>query len=238
MEQKIDTAPAVVPEDAIPVSKQIVTLQQHILYAAAQAQRTKRWGRFKLDERYRVQNVLQHLFEQVRLTEVALFIEAQFGSGEPLNMASLIIAAGIHDLGEEGEPNHNGEGHFDVPWTEKLGDKKAYYDELERKRFRHWLSQLPLEEPYKSAVVSAYQTLYEIQYENTREGRFFNALERIGYVMHMFEELEAGHQKYASDLPLHHDELDCYAEEFISIKVLYAPYRPKMLALLKGKNGG
>ena len=216
-------------KDIVPVPKKIETLQQWVLFVIARAQATKRWG--KHSERYRTQNVLQHTVEQYLLSDMACLIERQFGT--PIDIESILRTSMVHDFGEEGRPNENGEGNFDTSWIDKQGDSKEHHQEVERQRYRAWLDQLPIEEPYRSVIIEAYQTAYEAQYADTREGRFFNALENLGYVIHMFEELAVGHEKYAEWIPLHHDLLDGYANEFISIRVLYAKHRPKVIELMR-----
>lgn len=211
----------IIPEDVIPVSLKIANLQQWILSALARAQQTKHWGKFQ--KRYRMQNVLQHTLEQTILTDLVCIVQNYFG--QPVNTALMLRAALTHDLGEKGAPNHLGEGNFDSPWTTKQSATGVSIDEEERVRFLSWLQELPLPTTFANVakdIVAEYTCAYELQHQrDTREGRLFNALERVGYVLHMLEEVDNGNVEYAIDIPKHVKDINEYSKEFISIRIIF-----------------
>lgn len=175
--------------------------------------RVHRWTHFASLPAGERETVLEHSYVSVLLTSAMLAIEEASGShtGE-LNHGRLLLAAALHDVGE----GRIGDVRYAVKQDPRVREHIAA---IEREQVEHMLRDLP--EPVRVSFRSA----YELVDSDTREGRFFKAVERVGYMQYAVPQVQRGRMEFLEVFRMQHEKLVALEEEFVSVKTLYAPYR-------------
>lgn len=173
-----------------------------------------RWGQHRAIPLHERENVLEHTFRAVALTAAMLAIEEEQGNHlRRLNGERLLLAALLHDIGE----GRIGDVLYAVKQDERV---KHALDEIEREEATGLLKGLPL------AVRDKFTDAYLLVGENSIEGRFFEAVERMGYVYYSIEQYrDRGRKDFIETFQMQHEKIINLQEEFVSLKVLYDEYR-------------
>jgi len=163
------------------------------------------------------ENDLQHIFKATLLTIVCAISENAFRSpADQLDIGELSIMAIGHDLGEIIEG--------DDPHYQKV-DNNRKKDVNELAAFRRMVSPLP-QKVQERLIYAVRQTLPGCgEYIDTKEARFFNAIENLMYVKRAIHECRLGNLHFAPKC-LERDTkvLKKHSKEFPSLKALYEPY--------------
>ena len=192
--------------------------------AARRLRRNFRWGHFEtyatLPDSIR-ETTLEHSVHTFFLTLYMLELEEKFGRFKgKLNHKRLLVAALIHDLGEG-----------------TCGDVK--YAVKNDPRVRELLGQIEREEvvaifqriPEEARAVL--QDAYAIVDAKSLEGRFFNAVERLGYILDAHPQIENGDDAFVDVYERQHPKILELEKEFESLRFLYDEFRAKVERLLK-----
>ncbi len=173
-----------------------------------------RWTHFPSLPRHERESVLEHTFRAVTLTAAMLAIEEEQGNLlRKLDGEQLLLTALLHDIGE----GRIGDVRYAVKQDERV---KTMLDEIEREQATGLMKELPL--PVRDKFMSAYQ----IVGEDSVEGRFFDAVERMGYIYYSIEQYrDRGRKDFIETFQMQHKKILEREQEFQSLKILYDQYR-------------
>ncbi len=163
------------------------------------------------------ENDLQHIFKATLLTIVCAISENSIRSpADQLDVGELSIMAIGHDLGEIIE----GDG----PHYQKV-DNNRKKDVNELAAFRRIVSPLP-QEVQERLIYAVRQTLPGCgEYIDTKEARFFNAVEQLLGLKRGLYECSLGNLHFAPKcLDWHIAGLQKHSDEFVSLMKWYYPY--------------
>lgn len=173
-----------------------------------------RWSHFPSLPRNERESVLEHTFRAVTLTSAMLAIEEEQGNLlQKLDSERLLLAALLHDVGE---------GRIgDVRYAVKIDRRvKTALDEIEHEQAMGLMKGLPL--PVRDKFIHAYNLVGE----NSIEGRFFDAVERMGYIYYSIEQYrDRGRKDFIETFQMQHKKILEREVEFVSLQVLYDEYR-------------
>jgi 5'-deoxynucleotidase YfbR-like HD superfamily hydrolase len=152
--------------------------------------------------------------ETALLTQIVIALQIQRGNLK-LDAYRLLASAVNHDLGE----GITGDVAYDVKNDPRVKDQ---LEAIEREKFRKLFDQLSLGQDVVT-VAQSFDYSFTLQDErNTIEGRLFNAIEKLGYVIFALRELEySNREDFVDPLNRSHEGLLEYSKEFISIRILY-----------------
>lgn len=190
------------------------SLQKFITRLTKQIERVWRWRHY---EHTHDQNVLEHTMETTLLTQIVVALENTYGKyAGKLNIYRLLASAINHDLGE----GVIGDVTFDIKNDPRV---KNGIEEIEREKFLELFTQLGLQREHHLCVTALFNDSFILQDErDTVEGRLFNAIERLGYIIFALRELEyPGRENFVEVLKNSHEQLTEYCKEFVSIQILY-----------------
>ncbi|MBU0540637.1 HD domain-containing protein [Patescibacteria group bacterium] len=182
--------------------------------APQRLRRVQRWRHYRNLPEKAYETVEQHSLVSVWLMGAMLALEKAEGT-HALNEARLLLAASLHDVGE-------GEIGIDLPYAMKRDSLlKAPLAEYEH---RHVLQLL---DAFPKIVGEEFKRAYALESEagQTLDGDFFNAVERVGYMLFAVEYVERGCEDLIVVFERQHAALVAYSERFSSVRQLYAPYR-------------
>lgn len=195
----------------------VAGLEAAIHGMASEIEEVRRWGHYRrLAER---ETVLQHAVKGAVLAQVMIAIERARGKAD-FDAYRILAAAIVHDFGEGAA----GDIRYEVKLDPRI---RAVIEEHERNAFAKFGAQLPSEahKPLEEA--------YSPQDDRaTFEGRFFNALERLGYMLWAVREYLSGKQIYREVFQNQHRHLLAYMEEFAAVRILYGPIAPAIAEIL------
>ncbi|MFZ5390922.1 MAG: YfbR-like 5'-deoxynucleotidase [Patescibacteria group bacterium] len=193
-----------------------------------------RWGDFKNHKQK--ENTLEHTIKQTLLTIVAIIIEyGEKATNDPFFI--LVTAALIHDFGERPKGKINKKTGYDRSVEEKNnGDKESMQNE-ERKIMYNYLDSLPItDSQIKDLIIDFFIKAYELQYDlDNPLGKYFNSLEKIGYITHAIDECLEKNTEYSKVLQDHYTELLEYSKKFKSINFLFSENKNYIDYLLRPK---
>jgi len=128
------------------------------------------------------ENVLDHSFSMVLLTEIMISIEHALGKTD-FDAHKLITMAAIHDLGE---------GTLgDMNYVHKSDRRiRKGLKEIEREQFNELLAGLPEE------VKKEFLECYDEMSKKSFEARFFKGAEILGYIIYALREYKAGNTHF------------------------------------------
>jgi 5'-deoxynucleotidase YfbR-like HD superfamily hydrolase len=174
------------------------------------------------DERETVET---HSLASVWLMGALLAIEERSGR-HALHPARLLLAASLHDVGE-GKMG-------DIGYPVKNDPRaKDILREIERELVENLFRDFP--EDVRAAYLDAYAV--ESESETTLDGRFFNAAERLGYVLFAIPQIKKGRLSFIQLLHRQNDPLLRHVAEFDSIRTFYEPHREFIQQKLKKASG-
>lgn len=183
----------------------------------------RRWGHYRrVAER---ETVLQHTVKGAILAQVMIAIERAAGTVADFNAYRILAAAIVHDFGEG--------AIGDVRYEIKLDPRvRPVLEEHERNAFNRFARLMPQE------ALESLSAAYELQNDRASfEGRFFNALERLGYMFWAVREFLAGKLVYREVFQNQHRHLVAYMDEFASVRILYGPIAPEIEKILADGEG-
>lgn len=188
-------------------------------------QSVERWAHYP--ERKHRDHGLQHAFQTALLAKFMLALERAHGSVEGLDGERIVSAGFTHDVGEWLTG--------DVRWQVKNDPRvKEPLRDIERELYEHEILA-PLPEPVREALAHA-SGLQDDRV--SRSGRFFNAVECIGYVIYAIREYREGNHRIGlSVFTRQHETLVRYMEEFASVRIIYGKYRAEIEAALAAARG-
>lgn len=174
--------------------------------------KVRRWTHYPSLPEAERETVETHSLVSVWLAGAMLAIERKSGRHQ-LNDARILLAASVHDLGE---------GHMgDVAYAVKNHPLvREGLRKLEYEIVFDLLKVLP--DTIKDVFLDAYAVEGE---RESLDGRFFNVIERIGYVYYAYSQVKLGRMEFLDVLERHHDPLLALSTEFESVRVLYEPFQ-------------
>lgn len=200
----------------------ISSLQEWLTNFILQTRKVHRWEHYEHVNR---QNVLEHTMETILLTEVVIALEQQYGSTK-FNAYLLLASAANHDLGE----GLMGDVAFNVKNDPRVKDQLRI---IEREKFREMLA-IPNLGTACITVAASLEHAFDLQDDQESfEGRLFNAIEKLGYIIFALRELKVGNGHFVEVLERQHGDVARYADEFVSIKMLYEPIKDTIESYLK-----
>ncbi len=185
-------------------------LLKFMLETPGMLERVFRWSNYASVPAAERETVLEHSFNSVVLAGAMLSIEERGRLAGRFNHSRLLLCALLHDLGE----GRIGDVTFHVKNDPRI---KAGLHEIEQEQVRALLAPLP------EAVRTDFLDALTIEGDGSSlEGRFFNAVEQVGYVFYAFHQAKRlGRGEFKKVLLNHHATLVKHAEEFTSVRVLY-----------------
>lgn len=175
--------------------------------------RVHRWTHFSSLPRGERETVLEHSYVSVLLASAMLALEDAHGAhGGALNHAKILLAAALHDVGE----GRIGDVRYAVKQDPRVRDHLA---QIEREQVSHMLRDLP------DAVRDRFQEAYGMIDGDSLDGRFFKAVERVGYVHFAVPQVQRGRMEFMEVFRMQHERILALEEEFVSVKMSYDPYR-------------
>lgn len=202
----------------------IGSLQDWLTNIVHQVRKVHRWEHYEHTNR---QNVLEHTLETVLLTQVVIALEKQYGKSK-FDTYRLLSSAADHDLGE---------GLMgDVAFTVKNDPRvKEQLRQIEREKFREMLA-IPDLGTAVVTVAASLEYAFELQDDQESfEGRLFNAIEKLGYIIFALRELKVGNKHFIEVIEIQYDDIMTYCNEFISIKMLFEPIKDTVEFYIKNK---
>ena len=180
-------------------------------------ERWKRYPRRKYHD-----HGLQHAFQTAFLAMAMLEFERAAGSAEGLDGERIIAAGFTHDLGEWVTG--------DVIYTVKNDPRvKTQLQTIEDELFE---SEILGRLPKPIADATRRNSGLALDHES-RSGKFFNAVEHVGYMLFAIRELRVGDRALGMQvLANHHARAEAYRAEFAGFRAFYDPIRDEILAAI------
>lgn len=176
-----------------------------------------RWKKYQELPAQEREDTLAHSWNATLLMAIMLELEEEHGSLAELSPVRLLMAAHLHDIGEG--------AIGDVTYVVKQDPRvRRQLEEIEREQATMMLAGL------WPRVQERFTAAYNVQYDHaTREGRFFNAMERVGYIYFAVVQVRMGRKSFVEVYERQHDALVAHCEEFASVRVLYEPLREEVM---------
>lgn len=175
--------------------------------------RVHRWTHFPSLPAEERESVLEHSYVSVLLAGAMLAIEEAHGSSaHGIDRPRVLLAAALHDVGE----GRIGDIRYAVKQDPRVRD---HLDTIEREQVASMLRDLPED------VRRTFWDAYRVVGSDTIEGRFFQAVERIGYMQFAVPQVQRGRTEFLEVFRMQHDRILALASEFVSVRTLYEPYR-------------
>lgn len=188
--------------------------------AARRLRRNFRWMHF---ERYATlpdsirETTLEHCVHTFVLALYMLELEEKYGRFKnQLNHKRVLIAALIHDIGE----GTCGDVAFKVKNDQRVHDLLL---QIEREEVAAIFERIP--EDVRPVFADAYAV---VDAKDTLDGRFFNAVERIGYILDAYAQIEDGDDTFVGVYERQHPAILELEKEFESVRILYNEYRTEI----------
>ncbi|MBI4433218.1 hypothetical protein HY632_00440 [Candidatus Uhrbacteria bacterium] len=186
-----------------------------------------RWRHYG-DRRVQDEDVCTHENQALHLAMALYDLELAHGDATDLDEARLYRCAGTHDDGE----GIGGDVRWDIKNHPVIG---PLLEAAEREHFvREVIAPLP------EAVRQRFLDSYALQDDRTsRTGRFFNAIEVVGYIIRAYDEwMSGGSKALALDVFTNSwDTLERYRVEFVSVRILVEVAHPEMARALETPEG-
>jgi 5'-deoxynucleotidase YfbR-like HD superfamily hydrolase len=186
--------------------------------------RVFRWTHYPDLPLHERETVETHELSTVWLGGAMLAVEEAVGT-HTLNGRRILLACSIHDTGE----GKMGDIGFDVKNDPRV---RALLRIIEReyveKQFEHFPPDV------KAAFLDAYTV--EDEAGKTIDGDFFNAIERIGYMMFAVPQVRKGRMNFRKVFKNQHEPLLKLSAQFESVRRFYEPYREYVAGMLTDYN--
>lgn len=158
------------------------------------------------------ETVLEHTFHTVFLTLFLLDLEESHGThASEINRERLLLASLLHDLGE----GMIGDVAYRVKQDKRV---KEGLRAIEQEMVEDILVSVP--EFFRDRL----RTAYHIVDSETIEGRFFNAVERLGYILYARDRVERGDDSFIQVYIRQNDKILELARLFESVRMVYAEH--------------
>ncbi|OGL96071.1 hypothetical protein A2348_00965 [Candidatus Uhrbacteria bacterium RIFOXYB12_FULL_58_10] len=175
--------------------------------------RVHRWTHFPSLPATERETVLEHSYISVLLTSAMLALEEAHGLHKgKMDHGKVVLAAALHDIGE----GRIGDVRYAVKQDPRV---REHLEAIEREQVEHMLCDLP------EAARVVFWDAYELVNSNTLEGRFFEAVERIGYVQYAVPHVQRGRMEFLEVFRMQHEKILALEPEFVSAKIIYDAYR-------------
>jgi 5'-deoxynucleotidase YfbR-like HD superfamily hydrolase len=175
--------------------------------------RVHRWTHFGSLPSQERETVLEHAYVTVLLASAMLALEETHGAHVgAIDRGKVLLAAAIHDMGE----GRIGDVRYAVRQDPRVRDHLAA---IEREQVEQMLVDLP------EAVHASFWEAFQIIGTDSVEGRFFQAVERMGYMQYAVPQVQRGRVEFLEVFRLQHEKLLDLEKEFASVRMLYDPYR-------------
>jgi 5'-deoxynucleotidase YfbR-like HD superfamily hydrolase len=184
----------------------------------------ERWAAYP--ERSHRDNGLRHAFQTGFLAKAMLALERAHGDARDLDGERIVSAGFSHDLGEW----LTGDVRYEVRQDSRVRDALR---QIERELFEQEILR-PLSEPVQQALVHASGLQDE---HESRSGRFFNAVERIGYIIFALREYRRGHAHFVGVFARQHGPLLRLEKEFTSVRMIYDHFHKEVEEALEAPTG-
>lgn len=184
---------------------------------ADQLELIRRWRRHPCTA---PESVSLHLVKMAVLAQVVIALERQANPGRELDWYAVLAACTNHDLGEVATGDPDWEVSHDPEQRSALKGE-------ERAAVVQFLLYFP-----RVAQVELLRHYDLSDDESTPEGRLFRAIHHLSFILTATREVLAGHWSYLEVFPRIHPQILRSAEEFASIRQLYAPLAPQIVLLI------
>lgn len=182
-----------------------------------------RWAHYQNEH---PENGLEHAFKGTVLAMTMLALERIHGNAEGLDGERILAAATTHDIGEW----LLGDVRYQVKADPRVAEPLRA---IERELFEREILK-PLPPPIREALVHA----ADLQDDHTsRSGRFFNAVERVGYIIFALREYRRGHGHFVDVFARQHGPLLRLEQEFASVRMMYDHFRAEVEEALEAPIG-
>lgn len=192
---------------------------------AHELRKVGRWEHYEEDTKQR-EDDLEHAFKGAMLAQVMIALEraarASEWSGQRRDFDAyrILAAAVVHDIGEGAV----GDVRYEIKQDSRI---RAVLKEHERNGFLRYIASFPREA--QKEITRAYDLQDD---RESLEGRFFNALERLGYMFWAVREFLDGSRVYIEVFQNQHEQLRAYMDEFACVRILYGPLVPEIERIL------
>lgn len=177
----------------------------------------RRWTHYASIPREERESVLAHSWNAGILVAAMLALEEEHGQFKgQLNHARLILTGLLHDLGE----GRIGDVRYQVKADPRVAEQLRT---IEAEQAEQIIA--PLHPEIRAVLLAAYAVESAT---DTLEGEFFNATERIGYILYAVFQIRRGRKELVEVYRRHHEPLCRLSEKFASVRVLYAPLREEV----------
>lgn len=175
--------------------------------------RVRRWTHYEELRNGERETVETHSLTTAWLGAGMLAIEMKAGT-HALNAFRILLACAIHDVHE----GKTGDVTYDVKNDARV---KAGLKEIEHEFVDGIFGAFP------DAIRDAFRdaTVVEDEAERTLDGQFFNAIERLGYMVFAVPQVKKGRMGFVQVFRNQHAPLLAYGEQFESVRLMYEPYR-------------
>lgn len=186
-------------------------LNELILELPKMLQRVRRWTHFSQMPHDERETVETHTLQQTWLAGAMLAIERTHGT-LGLDDARILLATSVHDIGE----GHIGDIRYQIKQDPRVREALLQIEhEFAGKQFEC----LPKE------VRERFAHAYALETEDSIDGRFFNAVERLGYMYIAVPQVKLGRTQFLEVFERQHAKILELSQIFVSLRVLYDPYR-------------
>lgn len=180
----------------------------------------RRWTHFASLPREECETVLAHSWCAPTLTGAMLALEEKHGHHKgKLNHARLLLAALFHDVGE----GRIGDVRYAVKGDSRV---KKQLRIIEKEQVQQLFAGLPPE------VRDVFWDAYCLEDEESLDAEFFNAVERMGYMYFAVPQVRRGRMEFIEVFRLQHPKILELEKKFVSLRMLYDPYRDEVAEVL------
>lgn len=198
------------------------TLEQTETFLNSLVQLLRKIERWENYPRHTPESVLEHTFKICVLGLIACLMEKRTGRDD-IDFFKVMSALLVHDWGE---------GQIgDVTWVIKNDPRiKKIIEEIEKEKLTAFLTKFLPE-----AMVNNINELVSVQNDISAIGKFFRAIESLGYISYALHEIEEhGREEFiANVLEYQYEPIERYSLQFTSIKTIWMEMKPRVEKFLK-----
>lgn len=185
-----------------------------------------RWKMYP-DRACKDEEVVRHTVQTSMLAIILYELERKFGDASHIDLGRLVAGAVLHDVGE----GFGGDVRWDLKQHPIVG---PLIEAMEHDYFiREVVGALPPD------IRDQFFAYYDLQ--NEREdptGRFFNAIEQLGYVIRAIDEYRRGSRKLGLEvIAKQHATFERYAADYPSVKMIYDIFRAEVETICASDEG-
>ncbi|MBU1348671.1 HD domain-containing protein [Patescibacteria group bacterium] len=173
--------------------------------------RVHRWSHYDQIPENERETVETHSLISVWLASAMLAIE-RHEKTHKLNEARILLAAALHDVGE----GRMGDIGYAIKNDPRI---KELLEAIEREYVADFFNGFP------PIIRFAFIDAYAVENESSLDGKFFKAVERVGYILYAVPQVKRGRDQFLQVFVRQHEALVDLSEQFESVRRFYAPYR-------------